>query len=248
MRIASGIQFFAFGIFLLNCTKPVSKEISSEDSVKTEQEATIDTTSERQAEVSEVPDEIHDDFVAIVQQSFDSAFAVKKDESVHSMSASFQGYENSADATYYYDSALSLTYCEVMWNMEGTSGTNTYLFTADQVEAGKEELSTSDTDEVTIFLSEYRPRYGFTKTIMAEYNDEVIELDESKFISRRTEAVNEYNRIVARMLEYAQSMVVDEDGAVLELENEVEYGETFTERERFRLDLPIYEMLIVDVD
>ena len=164
------------------------------------------------------------------------------------MHASYDGYESSANATYYYDSMLSITYCEVTWSMEGTSGTNTYIFSADQVDGGKEELYGNSVDEVSVFLSSYRPRYGYTKTTMPESDEEVIELDEPKFISRRTEASNEYNRIVARMLEYAQSMVVDENEAVLELENEVEYGETFTERERFRLDLPIYEMLIVDAD
>ncbi len=251
MRI--GIHLLALTAFLMNCTRPVSKEISSEDTLKSDHDVAVDTVhsnneGEEDAGVTEVSEDNGNDFALMVQESFDSALAARKSESVYALQASFQGYESSADATYYYDSTLALTYCEIMWSMEGTSGTNTYIFSADQAEGGKEELSATSSDEITVFLSDYHPRYGFTRTMMAEADEETSELDEQKFISKRSEVSNEYNRLVARMLEYAQSMVVDDTGATLELENEVDYGETFTERESFRLDKPVYEMLIVDVD
>lgn len=250
MRLLVNLSLLIISFSLLTCSKPAITESNSEEDTTITAELSADTVyKESTTEIEETTfTEDGDDFTLMVESSFDSVLALKKSESVYSMTATFDGYESSADATYYFDSALSITYCEVGWSMEGTSGTNTYIFSADQVDGGKEELSGNSSDEITVFLSEYRPRYGFTRVMMSESDPKITELDESKFISRRTEASNEYNRIVARMLEYAQSMEVTESEARLQLENEVDYGETFHERELFRLDIPVYEMLIVDID
>jgi hypothetical protein len=246
MNLRKNLHYIATAAILLNCAGAAT---SSETAVTTDSAATVatidsvtSTSSVQDVDYAIAPEE---EFVVRVEHSVDSMIEIKKTMAVYSLSGSFNGYENSADATYYFDSLFSLVYCEISWSNEGISGSGIYFFDADEVDGGRASESGGDTEENTVFYSIFQPQYGVVETLMAEYNPAYSIFDQSSFISVRSAVKDDYNRLVNRILEHKDDIVLTEDDASLDLENETDsYGETFTEREAFRMPIEVYEKVI----
>jgi hypothetical protein len=231
-------------LMLTNCsgTTTVSENSSNADSI-----AAADTTAANAASIEEanyvvIPQE---ELLKQVESAVDSMIEIEKGRSVYSLSGSFNGYESSADATYYFDSLFSLTYCEITWNSEGSSGSGTYFFDADEVDGGKTSESAGDSENITVFYSLFQPQYGVTATLMAEYDPAYTIFDGPAFIAERSSVKNDYNRLVNRIIEYKDQITISETDASIDVENETDsYGETFTERETFRMSIEVYEKVI----
>jgi hypothetical protein len=231
---------------LMNCsgTTAVSENSTNADSITA---AVVDTTSKNAANIEEANYVVipREQLLKEVESAVDSMIEIEKARSVYSLSGSFNGYESSADATYYFDSLFSLTYCEITWSSEGSSGSGTYFFDADEVDGGKTSESAGDSEDITVFYSLFQPQYGVTTTLMSEYDPAYTIFDGPAFIAERSSVKNDYNRLVNRIIEYKDQITMSETDASIDVENETDsYGETFTERETFRMSIEVYEKVI----
>jgi hypothetical protein len=167
-----------------------------------------------------------------------------KEQTAYSLNATFSGYENGADATYYFDNQLQLSYCTVTWSMEGSSGTYSYFFQNDSLVAGREENQYNDFQELVLVHPGFRPIFGFSKTEGADSDSIPSYVSEEDYVTKNSDALNEFSRLLDRLRTYADSVTVGDNVITLHLENVVNYGEDFTETEDFRIDKPIFDLLI----
>lgn len=162
----------------------------------------------------------------------------------YTLNASFSGYETSTEATYHFDSLISLTHCSASWSSEGTSGTYTYYFKDNKIVAGREENYYNDFEEVVTLHSAFNPVFGFTKTNGSEDDSDVTYLGEADFESRNSDAQNQFRNLLTRIAEYQDSIITNGETITIHIENIVNYGEDFTETEHFEISKPVFESLI----
>jgi hypothetical protein len=245
MNFPTLLLFICTTFVLFNCSGTTN---SSADNVQQDSIAPIsaDTISSEESPKAKV-DYItvsEQEFLRRVETSIDSIMEIKKARSVYSLSGSFSGYESGADATYYFDSVFSLTYCEISWSSEGSSGTGVYFFDADEVDGGKTSESEGDSEDITVFYSIFQPHYGVTTTLAGNEPTYSV-LDGKSFNAERSSVNNDYNRLINRIVESRDGIILSETDATLDIEKETDgYGESFTEREAFRMSIEVYENVI----
>jgi hypothetical protein len=176
--------------------------------------------------------------------AIDDVANAARERSVYSLKGIFAGYENAAEAVYYFDSSLSLTYCTVAWTSEANSGSFNYYFSNDSLVAGREENAYNDFEELVLLHTKYHPIYGLSTTNGSEDDSGVTYLSEGEFISRRKTSREEYDRLVERIKEFQHSVSIEGDFVTIRHENLVNYGEDFTEREDYRMSKTIFEKLV----
>jgi hypothetical protein len=206
--------------------------------------SSIDSTGITEAydEPPEFPD--MDTMALAFETAIDDIANRWKEHSAYSLDASFSGYETGADATYYFTKDLQLSYCMVTWSMEGTSGTYSYFFQNDSLVAGREENQYNDFQEVVLIHPGFRPIFGFSKTEGADADSIPSYISEEDYVTKNSNALNEFSRLLDRLRAYADSVTVGDHVVTLHLENIVNYGQEFTETEDFRIDKPVFDLLI----
>jgi|GEM_PF-5710408 len=162
----------------------------------------------------------------------------------YTVSSKYSGYESQTDWTYYFDSALTLRYAVVSWDMEGTSGNSTYYFEHDQLVAGREENSFNDYEEIVAFHSKFKPVYGYSITNGTENDSMPTYLYEADYISKNSDATSNYQQVLDRIIEYSDTVVVAGDYVTIHIENIVNYGDDVTETEDYRVSRVVFDKLI----
>jgi hypothetical protein len=248
------VQAALFGLVLLAiaCSqKPTQDSANSPAASVDSTDSTIAEYSDDEAysEDSEYADESEtsrDSLAQAITEAVDETEEERKNASVFSLSGTFKGYENSTDASYYFDNNLTLTYCDVSWSMEGTSGKFMYLFDGDDLVGGHEDNYYNDFEEYVTLHSKFNPTFGFSKTNGAEDDSYINLIGEADFLSRKSDANTQFQRLVSRIKEYQDSVTIDGEFFVLRLENVVNYGEDFTETEEYKISKRVFDKLIKD--
>lgn len=164
-------------------------------------------------------------------------------QSVYKLSVSFSGYENSSDATYYFDSLYNLLYSETSWSMEGTSGTYVSYFQNDLLAASR-EINSYNTYDEEVILCPHDGLYG-DRTVSGD-GDAAFQnptIDNDYFKSKQAEVINEFNRIKDRVSEYANEATKESEVTKIRIENSINYGQDYLETETFEIDTPLFEAL-----
>jgi hypothetical protein len=237
-----------FSVFLvfLNCTTKPSSENQSVTKTDTTSGIGIavadtlayDTIIE---DFNEPPDQLSDSLQESVQNLV-AALRDKPGTTTYYINASVSGYEHSFDATYYFDSLLSLTSCSISWSMEGTSGSGEYYFIEEELAGGEEKIYYNDSEE-EIWIYKSPEHYGFTRT-MGTDSDSVNPLGESEYNEKRNEIWNDFEKLLSRVRENEDAVGIGEKRVTIHLENVVEYGEEFIETEDYDMDRVVYDQLV----
>ena len=214
-------------------------EVAS-DSATTHANGTLSDSTSGDVE-TDAPDS--DTLSLAIESALDDLANQSAERCPYTLSAQVSGYESGSDATYHYDSAVSLRYVVVQWDMEGSSGSYTYYFNNDQLIAGREENSYNDYEEIVAFHSRFRPVSGYSLTNGTEDDSQPGYLSEGDFILKQVDAINEYQRLLARISELRDSVAQKGDEFVFRTEKVVNYGEDFTEKEEYRMSRAVYEKL-----
>lgn len=157
----------------------------------------------------------------------------------------FSGYESGSQATWYVDSVLALKFCEASWDAEGGSGRYTFYFDGGDLVAGREETSYDETEEIILVHKAFKPVYGFTRREVDSDNEpEIVYLDQPEFMAKQSFAHNEYQRILALIKEYEDSVITGDGDVHIHIENVVDYGESFTEKADYTLDSELFRKLV----
>jgi hypothetical protein len=210
-------------VALCSCTvkpdkEPVINADRLEDSATNYVESQLRNDSSSQTSLNLTASEA-DTARAIFTRCIEDIGAELRSVSVYKMSASFSGYESSSDATYYFDSLFNLTYAEIAWSMEGTSGSYTYYFSNGNLTAGLEVHYYNAYDEY-IFICRANEAFGY-KSNNSEANTEGSFITEAEFNSKVTDASSEFNRLIGRISEYASSGIKEEGITRIQIENTV---------------------------
>jgi hypothetical protein len=228
-------------IFLTGCsTKPQKQtdiEGNSQDSVLLTSAENID----EQFDTEEF--DLSDSIAGSIQSETEDLEREVKARTYYTLHASYLGYEADSDATWYFDSLLNIIFCDISWNMEGTSGSFTYYFEGDDILAGKEINSYTDYEEMIWINNRFKPAYGFARTDGADADDQISYLTRADYESKNTSVKADYQKLLARIHEYQDSLKVDGDEISIVIENVVNYGEDFTEKEEFTINKILFDEL-----
>jgi hypothetical protein len=243
MKFLIIIQVLLSCLILINCSRQNNRDETS--LADTTSLPPSEVTNETTPAFEEVAMDVEDDSMKLeINNGIEDIASLCKNRSVHTLSGSFSGYESSADATYYFDSLFSLTYCTVNWGSEGTSGNYTYYFRNDSLIAGMEENYYNDSEEVIYVYTGSAPVFGYSKSNSPDTDESVTYMSEKDYNSKNADAVNELNRLIGRISEYQDSVSVSGKLVTLRIENTVNYGEDFTETENFDMSQEIFDNLI----
>jgi hypothetical protein len=167
-------------------------------------------------------------------------------KTVRSLSASFSGYENSADATYYFDSLYALSYCTATWSSEGTSGNYAYYFRNDSLVAAKEDNFYNDSNETIMLVTGFTPLYGYTRNDGTDVQEDarIRYLRVDDYNSKQKDVTSEFSRLINRIRDNQDSVSITDELVTIHIENIVNYGEDFIETEHFEIDKDIFDALI----
>jgi hypothetical protein len=243
MKILRRIQVLLSCLIFIHCSQQKNQDEASQ----------LDTTSLPPSEITDVTTPVFEEVAMegegdslkfVIDNGIEDIASICRDRSVHTLSGSFSGYESSADATYYFDSLFSLTYCTVTWGSEGSSGNYSYYFRNDSLIAGKEENYYNDSEEFIYVYTRSAPVFGYSKSNSSESEESVAYLSQKDYSSKNADAANELNRLIGRISEYQDSVSVSGKLVTLRIENTVNYGEDFTETENFDMSQEIFDNLI----
>lgn len=234
---------FILLILLAHCSTRKMQESSVPNS-----DSTLATYTEFDSASGEFNDdsENNDSLLTSIGNAVDDIASAAKEKSLYSLRGTFAGHENSADATYFFDATMSLTYCTVKWGSEMTSGSFEYYFINDSLVAGLEENAYNDFEESVTLHTKFHPIYGYSTTNGTEDDSGVTYLGEADYYSRNSDSLQEYNRLLNRIREYQDSVSTDGEYITIHLENVVNYGEDFLETEDFRISKSVFENIIKD--
>jgi hypothetical protein len=161
-----------------------------------------------------------------------------------SIITSFTGYENSANSTWYFDQEFNMKYCEVSWDMEGTSGKYSYYFQSGRILSGEEENQYNDYIEfVNVFVGT-APVYGYAKTEGSDVDGAVTYLTESDFDSKDNDVKNEFQKLLSRIRENKENAALGEEDVTIHIEDLENYsGTEVTEIEDYTISRKLFEYL-----
>ena len=180
-----------------------------------------------------------------VDACLDSMMALRKAASIYAISTSYDGYESGANTTYYFDSAMSLTWCEIDWSMEGQEGNSTYYFVNDEMEGGRNYEADGDSEQTEIYCANLQPSYGYSRKLIAGENERYETIDGAGFISQRSSVRDDFNRMIGILIERKNEFELSEKDAILNSENEsTEYGTEVTTRENYTMNIEVFRRLI----
>jgi hypothetical protein len=182
----------------------------------------------------------------IYQHIEDSLRADHAERKAHyySIITSFTGYENSANSTWYFDQEFNLRYCEVNWDMEGTSGKYSYYFQNSRIFSGTEENQYNDYIELVKVFAGTAPVYGYAKTEGSDADGLVTYLTETDFNSKDNDVKGEFQKLLSRIKETAESAVLGEEDVTIHVEDIENYsGTNVTVTEDYTISRKLFEYL-----
>ncbi|MEX1240744.1 MAG: hypothetical protein WEB30_13545 [Cyclobacteriaceae bacterium] len=160
--------------------------------------------------------------------------------------SSFKGYENTSEGIWILDSLLNLEFCEVDWGMEGSSGSYTYYFSDENILAAEEQNYYNDYEETVWIHSKFKPIFGFSKTNGTENDSIPYFFQEAEYISKNEQAKQDFSRLLLRIRELQDSLSSNGDEIIIVTENVVDYGEDFTETEKYVLSKTLFNIMVKD--
>jgi hypothetical protein len=231
-------------IFLISCSSQPPEQADIEGDLRdsvllTSAEGPDDQFNDEEFELS-------DSLALSIQSEVDDLERDVKARPYYTLHASYMGYEADSDATWYFDSLLNIIFCDISWNMEGTSGSFTYYFEGDDILAGKESNSYPDYEELLWINNRFKPAYGFSRTDGADADDQINYLTRADYESKNNSVKTDYKKLLARIHEYRDSMQEDGDDISIVIENVVNYGQDFTEKEEFIINKVLFNELFGD--
>jgi hypothetical protein len=238
------IPLSAFCLFLTSCSvnsSPTDAETRSEDSV------TVAETDSVALDNGENYTEKNSDSLTLVIQQGIAHTALElgpMHNSYYTITARYSGYEYGADATWYFDSLLNLTYGEVSWSSDAGEGEYKYFFENDDLLAGTEENSDHSSVEKVFIHKRSKPYYGVSKTYGAEGDSTATFIYEPSYTSKNSSVKHDYAKLLTRLQQYRDSVSVGLDDVTLHIENVVNYGEDFTETEDYNISKILFDKLI----
>lgn len=226
-----------------SCTSGSSK-IASLDEVKSD--TLITETDSADIDTYDNIDSDPDDgeLVQQINDGADSITSAYSSEKFYTIYSSFSGYETGADAKWVVNDDIELQYCEITWSMEGTSGSQTYYFSNEQIVAGDEENFYNDYEELVKIYKQVGTVYGYSRTNGTESDSVINFLQEGDYASKNEEAKSHFTKLLNRILELQDSVIENENDVTIRVENIVNYGEDFTETEEYRINKKVYKSLI----
>ena len=228
---------------MFTCTQKATEQTATSDSTKITQDTAIVEVEYASDPLKVIADESeYDSTDAEYMECLAEKASGLEASSVYHLTASFNGYESSQDATYFFDSLYNLTYCNVSWSMEVSSGNYSYYFENDKLIAGKEDNFYNAFDETTIFCDGLTPFAGLTSATGEDEADPE-HLTESDLITKNNDALNEYQRLLSRISEYATEAQTEDGLTKIHIENIVNYGDDYTETENFEMNTSLFEAL-----
>jgi hypothetical protein len=164
-----------------------------------------------------------------------------------SIITSFSGYENSANSTWYFDQEFNMKFCEVSWDMEGTSGKYSYYFQNSRILSGEEENQYNDYMEFVKVFTGTAPVYGFAKTEGSDVDGAVTWLTESDLDSKDNDVKSEFQKLLSRIRENKENAVLGEEDVTIHIEDIENYsGTEVTETEDYTISRRLFEYLTRD--
>jgi hypothetical protein len=130
--------------------------------------------------------------------------------------------------------------------MEGTGGSFTYYFEGDDILAGKEINSYNDYEELIWINNRFKPAYGFSRTDGADADDQINYLTRADYEAKNNSVKADYQKLLIRIREYQDSLKINGDEVSIFIENIVNYGEDFTEKEEFTINKVLFDELFGD--
>lgn len=238
-RILSAMRF-SFAIVLLAFLASCGND------KKTPETESADTT-----DIAEDPVDVaaFDSLNTIFERAEDSLRADQAERKVqyYSIISSFSGYENSANSTWYFDQDFNMRYCEVDWNMEGTSGKYSYYFQSGRIFSGAEENQYNDYMELVKVFVGTAPVYGYAKTEGSDADGPVTYLTESDFDSKDNDVKGEFQKLLTRIQENKGDAVLGEEDVTIHIEDVETYsGNEVTETEDYTISRKLFEYLTRD--
>jgi hypothetical protein len=134
------------------------------DSLNSSMQSTETKPDAAPAELLAVKYDGNDSIATAIQEAVDRMKSQYSRNYSYSLNGTYSGYESSADATYYFDSFLHLTFCEVSWNSEGSSGEQSYYFKDDDFVGGMESNYYTNAEETIWIDRSFKPVFGFSKS------------------------------------------------------------------------------------
>jgi len=216
-------------------TQVSTRELPAKDSSSVPSEETS-------GKAEEDPDAMREAIQAEIEQTasdFDETLA--RDYTIYS---TYQGYENSSDGKWCMDSLLNPRFCEVNWNMEGTSGSYSFYFDDEDVLAGEERNSYNDYEEKVWIHTKFKPTYGFSATEGTENDSIPYFLQEADYFSKNDRAKEEFAKLILRIRELRDSVAMDDQEVTIRVQTTVNYGEDFTETEEYTLHQKLFDLIV----
>jgi hypothetical protein len=220
---------------------PVFFLLSCDTGKKAPEETVADTT-----DVAETPIDVaaYDSLNTLFQNVDDSLSAdhAERKSQYYSIISSFSGYENSANSTWYFDREFNLRYCEVAWDMEGTSGKYSYHFKNGRIFSGTEENQYNDYIELVKVFAGTAPVYGVAKTEGSDADGLITYLTENDFDANDSDVKGEFQKLLDRIKENSEDAVLGEEDVTIHIE-EVENtsGTEMTETEDYTISRKLFE-------
>lgn len=166
-----------------------------------------------------------------------------EENAVYELNGSYNGYENSSDARYYFDSLMQLTHCTVNWAAEGSEGNYSYYFKGDQLYALREENMYDNYEETVLLHAAFSPLYGLMVTNGASDDFSISYLREDDYLMKQSDAVNEYRSLLGRILQLQDSVEEDEGAVTIRVEENLEGGNEFKSTEEFIIDKKLFDAI-----
>jgi hypothetical protein len=233
---------------LFSCSSSKQEDLSSDstqvDSIVSHQETTAINTTDNNNIVTDDP--IQDSVITTIINAYNETIVKFEQEKNQFYSASFNfiGYESGHSTTWYFDSLMNLKYCKGSWDMEGTGGSFAYYFDDENLIAAQVDDEGQVSSESKTIYTGTQPIYGFSITSGYEQENDTTYLYESGYSSINTEALEQFQKLLNYFSENNEKAIITEDAVIIEIENTVNYGGDFKEKESSDMSKPLYKKLI----
>lgn len=221
---------------------------TSTSQVSPQERSVIDPLPAEAEETWVATEEDPDALMEAIRRQIEKTWSVPDENNTkeYTIYSSFKGYENTAEGKWLVDSLLHLKLCEVDWGMEGSSGSYSYWLQNDEILAGEEQNYYNDYEETVLIHSGFQPTYGFSRTNGTENDSIPYFLQEADYISKNERAKGDFSKLISRIRELQHSVSLTGDEIIILDENVVNYGDDFTETEKYVLSKTLFDIIVND--
>jgi hypothetical protein len=157
---------------------------------------------------------------------------------------SASGYEYQTDATWFFDSLYNLVGCTQRWASEGMEGNSNHFFKLEKLFAFVKNDAYDTRTDVTLFHREMGG-FSYTQNDGLATDSTMRAIDPNVLSQEEADIRKQLKDVVNSLRENEEQIADSEEGLLLELKNEVKYGEeTFSETSQISLDKKLLDKLL----